>query len=297
MTPSATSDLAKWYGAAAASALALAAAPSADAQVVYTDIDDVDVMDTWEAVAGNPIDGPTFDLTGDNGPEFLVGEASNGVYTIAAFNTTEGEDTATGFIGNTVASFGYFLPLAAGDEIGPASPNLRTDDGAPSFTFNGGDPNGFQGVGDVYIGLQFQITAGTTHYAWVRVEMPTGGGSLTVKDFAFEATPDTPIAAGAMGVATEPGALADGYLFSEVAPNPIATGRASFRLAVGEAETVSVDVFDSLGRRVQTAFSGALVPGTTETVELDTAGLPSGVYVVRVSGESFVSTRNVTVVR
>ncbi len=176
--------------------------------------------------------------------------------------------------------------------------NTDRDDFLLTSTFGGATYGNWGGEDDTdaFVGVRFNTAAGTTHYAWVRLTV-VNAAEITIQEYAFESMPDTPILAGATGVASEAGALTDGYLFSEVAPNPIASGRATFDLAVGAAETVSVDVFDALGRRVQTVFSGAMVPGTTETVELRTSDLPAGVYVVRVSGESFVSTRNMTVVR
>ena len=296
MTPSATPNLRKWYGAAAAGALAVGSTAAADAQILYTDIDDVTIMDTFVADGVNPIDGPAFDFTDNGDSELLIGEAT-GVYTVASFDNPDEEgDAATGFIGNVVSGYGYFLPLAAGTEIGPDSADLLTGDPSVSFTFNGTDPNSFLGAGDVFIGMQITLASGTVHYGWMRVSMPDAGGELTVKDFAVELTPEMSIIAGATGVASDPDALESGYLFSEVSPNPVA-GRSTFQLSVGQAETVTAELYDTIGRRVQTLFTGALTPGTTQTVAVTASELPAGVYVVRVTGDSFVTTRNVTVVR
>ena len=97
---------------------------------------------------------------------------------------------------------------------------------------------------------------------------------------AGEATPDTRA----------------GYALSYPSPNP-ASGASSLTLAVDAPQTVSADVYDGLGRLVQAAFRGSAVPGTDIRIDLDVAALPSGVYVVRVAGETFVASRRWVVAR
>ena len=289
-----------WYTAAAAGVAGLAAAP-ADAQIVYTNLEpDVTISDS-----GFDDDnlGLLIDFDGDGDPEIVFLEDTGRSYTIMAAPTGEdgADDAFSGALGRLIP-FGdtdYLYPygLDAGASIGPDSKELivAPNGGLATFTFGSSDPNGLIGAGEKFAGIEFTLDDGAQHYAWIRFEM-TAAGSITVFDYAFESSPDTEILAGAGVTATDPDALEGGYLFSEVSPNPV-TGRSTFELAVGQAETVTAELFDSLGRRVQTLFSGALTPGTAETVGLTSAELPAGVYVVRVTGESFVTTRNVTVVR
>ena len=288
-----------WYSAAAAGVAGMTAI-DADAQVVYTDIDDVVVTDTGDLNA-NEDGGLLIDFDGDGDPEVIFLEDLDRSYTIMANPDSLAGDPNDAFLGaiGALYPFGgidYLYPygLDAGASVGPEKSMLEA--GVGTFTFQSSDPNGIIQPGDQFVGLQFSLDGSEEpNYGWIRFEMTTNG-SITIKDFAYEATAGEPIIAGT-GVATDPGALEVGYLFSEVAPNPIASGTAVFDLAVGQAETVTVDLFDALGRRVQSVFEGPMVPGTTESVTLDTSALPAGVYVVRVSGETFVSTRNVTVVR
>ncbi len=121
---------------------------------------------------------------------------------------------------------------------------------------------------------------------------------MTVREYAFEATPDTPITAGDVGseTATEPDALTDGYRFSAISPNP-ASGQARFEIGVGQTENVTVEVFDALGRSQAVLHNGPLASGAAKTLTLESSTLPAGIYVVRVSGESFSSSRTVTVLR
>jgi hypothetical protein len=295
LSPSLAKD-ALWYAAIAGAAVGLAPQDAA-AQVVYTDPADVTVMDTFGANPA-PVVGPAFDFNNNGDAEILFGERIAQNYTVALIaGADEGPDEGTGFIGNQVAGFGYFLPLVVGSTIGPANPSLRVDDGLPSFTFNGSDPNAFIGAGDVFIGVQFALGGSTTdlNYGWIRVAMPAAG-TIIVKDYAYEATPNTAIEAGNMGVATEPDALAEGYRFSPIAPNPT-SGTSTFEVAVGQAEAVRVEAFDALGRSVSVLHDGLIAAGQTRRLSLDASALPAGVYVVRVTGESFTTSRRMSVVR
>jgi hypothetical protein len=55
-------------------------------------------------------------------------------------------------------------------------------------------------------------------------------------------------------------------------------------------------VYDGLGRRVAVLYDGAVEAGAHALV-LDGSSLPAGVYVVRVTGETFAANRRVTLVR
>ena len=125
--------------------------------------------------------------------------------------------------------------------------------------------------------------------------MPVSG-RLIIKDYAYESAVATPIAAGDVGTAIEPGSLPAGYLFSEVAPHPV-VGSSTFDVAVGNTERVRVDLVDVRGRIVATLFDDVLPGGQQRRLTVDTAGLAGGLYLLRMTGESFVSTRRVAVVR
>jgi hypothetical protein len=58
----------------------------------------------------------------------------------------------------------------------------------------------FPGSGDKFMGVKFTI--GTSiHYGWLRLDMSSNSDSITIKDFAYETTPNTPILAGDTGTA------------------------------------------------------------------------------------------------
>jgi hypothetical protein len=77
-------------------------------------------------------------------------------------------------------------------------------------------------------------------------------------------------------------------------PNPART-QATIRFAVPEQQSVSLKVYDVLGRQVRT-----LVHGEREgrqSIQVDVSDLPSGVYFLRLKAESQVKTQRMTIVR
>ncbi|MBT8401863.1 MAG: T9SS type A sorting domain-containing protein [Rhodothermia bacterium] len=65
---------------------------------------------------------------------------------------------------------------------------------------------------------------------------------------------------------------------------------------VGTTTTVTVDLFDVLGRRVQTLSDGFVYPGRHE-LTLDVSSLPAGVYFFRLRAGDRVETRSLVVAR
>ena len=96
-----------------------------------------------------------------------------------------------------------------------------------------------------------------------------------------------------LAVANETDAIAAGMVI-EVA-NPL-TRAARVRYATGTPGTARLEAFDLLGRRVALVASGE-TSGDTQTAAFETATLPAGVYVLRLTGPAGVVTRTVTVVR
>ena len=91
-------------------------------------------------------------------------------------------------------------------------------------------------------------------------------------------------------------AAAAGVFVSSPAPNPF-NGLTTLDVMVDRPQAVTVEVFDAVGRQVATLFAGEMTAGQRFPMSLDAAGLVSGVYVVRVTGESVATARRVTVVR
>lgn len=80
-----------------------------------------------------------------------------------------------------------------------------------------------------------------------------------------------------------------------VYPNP-ASGQVTVGLTLDKASEVRVEVYDVLGRAVAVLHEGPLGAGE-HALSFEAAGLPAGLYLVRVEGEGFRAARRVTVVR
>jgi hypothetical protein len=285
-----------WYAAAAAGVLGVA--PSAGAQIVYTDLVPDGIAEDTEDINDTLAVGPRVDFDGDGDIEIIFGEDTGRFYTVgASVGAPEGPDEMVGLIA-TLVPFGtglYAYPIAmnAGAMVQDGA-DLITGYPLFTFTFTGSDPNLWVGAGDAYVGVKFQLDDGQ-HFGWIRCEMPTNG-RLIIKDFAYESAVNTPIAAGDVGTATEPGALPEGYLFGLPSPHPV-VGTSTFEIAVGATEQVRVEVIDVRGRVVATLHDDILPANVRRQVILNSDGLAGGVYVVRLTGESFTSTRRVAIVR
>jgi hypothetical protein len=90
--------------------------------------------------------------------------------------------------------------------------------------------------------------------------------------------------------------LDSAYKISEVYPNPVRhTG--TLDLVVREAQHVTVQMYDVLGRMQGTLLDRQLAASQSETLRLDTGSFSSGQYFLRIQGESFSVTRRLTIVK
>ena len=83
---------------------------------------------------------------------------------------------------------------------------------------------------------------------------------------------------------------------SALAPNPF-SGTATVQLAVRQSQAVRVALYDVMGREVHVFHDGPMAGSVGLDVEVDAAGLASGVYILAVRGESVSGSQRVTVVR
>jgi hypothetical protein len=81
-------------------------------------------------------------------------------------------------------------------------------------------------------------------------------------------------------------------------PNPVQQS-ATIQLAVQKQQDISIRVYDVLGRQVTTLHNGPMRAQQTERLTLNPARIQmaSGTYFIRVTGEEFVATERLTVVR
>lgn len=90
--------------------------------------------------------------------------------------------------------------------------------------------------------------------------------------------------------------VAGGYHFSENYPNPF-NPTTSFTLILSHDQQVLIEIFDLLGRRVALLHEGTLVGEETHAFHFDASALSSGIYLIRAIGETFATTRPITLAK
>ncbi|MCH7639424.1 MAG: T9SS type A sorting domain-containing protein [Bacteroidetes bacterium] len=86
------------------------------------------------------------------------------------------------------------------------------------------------------------------------------------------------------------------HLISSAYPNPF-NPQSQFTLAVAQEQRVTAEMFNTLGQRVAVLFEGTVEANQPQLVTIDGAGLASGMYVVRVTGERFADALSVTLLK
>ncbi len=193
---------------AVSAGVALAVAPAADAQIVYTDVEPDECVNFAHYF---------FDIDNDGTTDFNVGQGS-------IFEPLDPFDNARFWEhGDFEGLFGdnnkfmatphspFAQALSSGATISSAQNFDRQT--VPPYYFNYalfwsvgsyGDGNWYGG-NDAFVGVKFiadRDGAATTHYGWVRVSATAGGFMVCVHEFAYESTPDAPIGAGDRGADT-----------------------------------------------------------------------------------------------
>jgi hypothetical protein len=90
--------------------------------------------------------------------------------------------------------------------------------------------------------------------------------------------------------------MPNGYLLEPVQPNPFST-TATVGFAVTRPQRVELALYDALGRRVRTLYAGTVEANLRLEAQIDGRTLPSGLYLVRLAGTGFSTTRRVTLLR
>lgn len=90
--------------------------------------------------------------------------------------------------------------------------------------------------------------------------------------------------------------LEKAYELSPVAPNPLRQ-QGTFSIIVQEAQTVTVEMYNVLGQRIATLYDRQLSANREKEIRVSVQNQSSGVYFLRVKGETFRDTRKMTVVQ
>lgn len=90
--------------------------------------------------------------------------------------------------------------------------------------------------------------------------------------------------------------MSGAFLLRPSGPNPF-QARTMFEVQVRETQPVQVALYNVLGQRVKSLFTGTLRNGTPQSIVIDGTDLASGVYFYRITGRTFDATGRVTRVR
>lgn len=266
----------KQYAALAASAIAT----DASAQIVYTNISDTTLVNN----------GDYFDISLNNDgimearltmTKSIYSYTSYSIYIkvdMAKVQPLNSADVNMSFSATSTystSSFGIAMALSNNQTINNSLnawsntsaylggyADIRT--ASTSYTTSIGQ---FPGAGDKYLGVKFVIGT-NVHYGWVRLDMSSLSDSLTIKDYAYHSTPNTPIAAGDTGLTVGVDKVKNVKQFDFYASN----GRIIFKDKL-EPQTV-LSVFDLSGKLIERR---ALSNGQTDASLKQSL---SGVYIV-----------------
>jgi hypothetical protein len=190
------------YAAAATGAVLLSAAPSADAQIVYT-------PSNTPFALNHQNQGPTFttlDLNNDGVPDFTFAMSSTAHFSSIGYTTRFKlyMKVVPGETGNEVVQ-GSLAPTAsavpAGVTIGPKEKfvpgGYMVHQAYSRYGGTAQNSGTWQKVEFAYVGLKFLIN-GQVHYGWARVKFPYPEGYKypSIYGYAYESTPNTPIVTG-----------------------------------------------------------------------------------------------------
>lgn len=280
----------------AALATGVTAAAGASAQVTYTDINpDVVLTPSGTAQYLLNLDG---DAVTDMG--FVAASGSvTGVYTYGTLQIpyTLSYDAGVALFGTAApatngwmgASSDFPSNIPNGNAIGAAGTFYQAQGivGNVQSTYLGAPVNGqygpyssgnFLGT-EGYIGVRFDIS-GSTHYGWVRVEMASNGTSMTIKDYAYDATPNTAIAAGDMGtVGINEVNFENAIQFISNQNNQV-TVKMNTTITNGMINVISID-----GKNV------ASINVNSQTELVDLSNLSSGIYMVNLTSNEGTITK------
>ena len=267
-------DNLKKYGAVAGAFLASGVV---NAQINYTDVNPDQVVNLANSPFALDMDGDTNDDLG-----FIVGTfagtfstsgyniAYTGGYAAVVGQTSNGAGTMSSAV--AVLSSGAMIDSNMGftssGSFGQAGSYYFTI--APSYggTWTYG---AWLGQTDKFMGVSFTNGSGT-HYGWVRLDVASDATSITIKDYAYNDTPDGPIMAGQMvgleGIATE-----DKVSFKTLLDHTVVNVTPDL---IGQ----TVSMVDLMGNEI----SSTEITDVNTTVQY--GDIKSGVYMIVVTSES-----------
>ncbi len=188
---------------AAAGGAALAVAPAAEAAIQHINPPDIIVQAGPSASTYTSID-----VDGDGDNDFVIRQVNGSAPFPLAYLHPSYLNSAS-----VLAKYPFTGPPFPEPKALDSTYNIANITApGPTFWFNGGSPypallgagsiyGNFPGVEDKFIGVRFINNPGggpgPLHYGWIQVNVAADSSSITIVDWAYEDTPNTPILAGA----------------------------------------------------------------------------------------------------
>lgn len=157
---------------------------------------------------------------------------------------------------------------------------------------------------DHFLGIKFFVND-YPYYGWIRmaVFLNETKASCTIKDFAYQTSPDTPILAGDKG---ETGTSKSTSNRNEkeitnksseikVTPNPISS-TAKINFSISKPGKVSLNLYAISGRLVKTISEKTFTEGNHQ-ITLDTKDLNAGIYFIRLKSDDLIGTKKFVVIK
>jgi hypothetical protein len=260
---------------------AVVSAAGAQAQVVYTD---VNPDYSHDAPQNNGFAAYPLDLNNDQTVDFVVASRDTvtpNAHVRLTFAAPYGAGNAVA--GETPSAYDYALALDINTMV-DSTLNWIAATNTMAYNVDSANPynENWNGVTDKYLGLQF-VVGGNTHYGWARLDCNAIGDSVVVKDYAFDATPNTGIMTGNMGASLTETQIENLVKFVNQANNSVKV------VVNGNLTNGVVSVISSTGQVVSTDVI------KDKTFFVDMNNLSSGIYMANVTFNEGATTKKIIV--
>jgi hypothetical protein len=133
-----------------------------------------------------------------------------------------------------------------------------------------------------FIGLKFDVS-GNTHYGWVRVEVTANGEILSIKDYAYDETPNTPIVAGETG--SGPVGINESQDFVNVQTmGKFIRIELTQNLGFAQATVTSLSGQEIINKELNSSIS-----------QINTSEIASGIYILNINSKNGMYTKKLYV--
>ena len=236
-------------------------------QIVYTDIQDATPSATYP-----------LDLNNDNNADFLI-QFDPGIQLMCK---PQGSNAYSGNL-----SGGIYLPWALNSGVDICDSSITWYDSINPGTMAWGTSIGnWVGVTDKYLALKL-IVGSNTYYGWARLDVWATSTSFTIKDYAYESTPNNCIITGQTTTSITEQKNSQNL---KIHPNPFYS---STNISVNkDLINAKLTLYDSCNREVYNAINI-----TGNSIELSRDQLPDGIYfVVITENNRTISTAKISVI-